>query len=94
MATRQVADGVKIHEILDQLIDLRIQQAKNAGYDSYIDYIYAAKGRFDYTPDDVAQFRESIAQTVTPLYLKQLAIRKKELGVAELQPYDLAVDPT
>lgn len=91
---RQLQDGVKVHEILDQLIDIRIQQAKNAWYSSYIAYIYAEKGRFDYTSDDVAQFRDAIKTVVTPLYIEQLRDRKEELGVEKLMPYDLAVDPS
>lgn len=93
MATRQYADAEKIHTILDQLVDIRCQQAKNAWYESYIDYMYVAKGRFDYTPADVAQFRQAIKTVVTPLYVEQLHARKKALSVETLMPYDLTVDP-
>lgn len=94
MQSRQWAESKKIHEILDQLLVIRMEQAKNSWYDSYIRYIYDAKGRFDYTPDDVAQFRHAIKTVVTPLYIEQLRSRKEELGVEKLMPYDLAVDPS
>jgi oligoendopeptidase F len=94
MADRQLHDRQKTHELLDQMIDIRLQQAKNAWYASYINYIYAAKGRFDYTPNDVAQFRYAIKTAVTPLYIDQLRSRKEELGVEKLMPYDLGVDPS
>gem|GEM_PF-6703171 len=31
---------------------------------------------------------------MTPLYLEQLKERKQTLDIAQLQPYDLSVDPT
>lgn len=93
MSSRQTQDSETIHSILDELLKLRVQQATNAWYESYIDYIYAAKGRFDYTPADVENFRRSVEKIVTPLYREQLNERKAQLDVDRLQPYDLAVDP-
>lgn len=89
---RQLVDIESTHRILDEMITVREQQAINAGYASYIDYIYPAKGRFDYTPADAAQFRAAIKAYATPLYTKQLIVRKQQLGIDRLLPYDLSVD--
>ena len=89
---RQLVDKEQIHSILDELIANRTRQARNAGYDSFIDYIYRAKGRFDYTAADAAQFRHAIASVVTPLFAKQLETRKRLLAIDSLLPYDLSVN--
>ena len=50
VAKRRLQDADKCEEIFDELIKLRTQIAKNAGFDNYRDYAFRQKGRFDYTP--------------------------------------------
>ncbi|SHK37869.1 M3 family oligoendopeptidase [Paramaledivibacter caminithermalis] len=83
-------------EILDKLFDdlkeIRIKIAKNAGFDNYRDYMHKAKGRFDYTPEDIFRFHQSVEQVVIP-FLKELnAERKEKLKVKTLRPWDTEVD--
>ncbi len=85
------------HEALDTLFDrlrgLRHQVATNAGFPNFRDYMFAALGRFDYTPPDCFAFHESVAEAVVPL-LNQLAQdRKDRLGIGVLHPWDTKVDP-
>jgi len=75
-----------------KLIGLRHQVAKNAGFDNFRDYMFEALGRFDYAPADCFQFHESVMQEVVPLLNDLAGQRKHKLGIAELRPWDKAVD--
>ena len=50
----------KFEEIFDQLVKLREQIARNAGFANYRDYAFRRLGRFDYTPADCVQFHEAV----------------------------------
>lgn len=83
---------VELNEIYDQLKELRIQQAKNAGFENYRDYMHQAKGRFSYTPDDLIKFHSAVEKTVMP-FLKELTEeRRRILGIDSVRPWDTAVD--
>jgi len=82
----------ELNDLFDQLKEIRIEIAKNAGFDNYRDYMHFAKGRFDYTPEDLFEFHKSVEKVVVP-YLKELnKERKEKLGVKTLRPWDLSVD--
>ena len=92
----------KDHETLDnlfgKLISLRQQIAHNAGFANFRDYMFAALGRFDYTPEDCFTFHESVAEAVVPLLNEQAAERLTKLqrtdpSVQTLRPWDTKVDP-
>ncbi len=40
----------EFNKLFDEMKGLRVQQAKNAGFDNYRDYMHQAKGRFSYAP--------------------------------------------
>lgn len=90
---RRANDAEKIDGIFDELVKLRTEMANNAGFYSYTDYKYKDLGRFDYTRDDVANFRKAIANVVRPVNEKVNAKRQALLGYDSLRPWDLAVDP-
>jgi len=90
---RRMQDRQKLDELFEQLRDLRHRVARNAGFDTYRDYMFAALGRFDYTPDDCFRFHEAVAETVVPLLDDLAAERKAALGLDALRPWDLKVDP-
>ncbi len=89
---RRYTDHEKLHELYTKLIQLRHQLARNAGFDNFRDYMFEAMGRFDYGPADCFQFHESVRQEVVPLLHDLAAQRKLKLGIAELRPWDKAVD--
>ncbi len=93
VAGRRVAEADKFDDLLDGLIRLRQQIAKNAGFDNYRDYAFKLRGRFDYTPEDCGRFHDAIATEVMPVLRAQQARRKQQLGVDRLRSWDLAVDP-
>jgi oligoendopeptidase F len=55
-------------------------------------YCFAAKHRFDYTPDDCARFHDAVEEAVVPAVGRLMAHRRERLGVDTLRPWDLTVD--
>lgn len=94
VARRRLQDAEKLEEIFDELVRLRSQIAKNAGFDNYRDYAFRQKGRFDYyTPADCVQFHDAIESEIMPAVREIQAERKRQLKLEKLRPWDLAVDP-
>lgn len=82
----------ELDKLFDDLKELRIKIAENAGFDNYRDYMHKAKGRFDYTPEDIFRFHESVEKVVIP-FLKELSEgRKEKLKIQTLRPWDTEVD--
>lgn len=82
----------EFEQLFDELKSLRIRIAKNAGFDNYRDYMHKACGRFDYTPEDLLEFHNSIEAVVLPAMEKIDEQRKEKLGVDTLRPWDMSVD--
>lgn len=91
--TRRLEDKDKLDELLNTLRDLRHQVAINAGFDNFRDYMFAALGRFDYTPQDCFNFHESVAEAVVPMLNTMALERKEALQLSSLRPWDFKVDP-
>ena len=79
--------------LFDKMYELRMRAARNAGFANFRDYIFPAKFRFDYTPEDCERFHEAIEQTASPAVERVLEARRQRLGLDRLRPWDLAVDP-
>jgi oligoendopeptidase F len=91
---RRMQDRYKLDDLFDELLKLRTQVAKNADFANYRDYMFAAMGRFDYTPQDCFDFHNSIKETIVPLLTEVDKERKEKLGLDTLRPWDLDVDPS
>ncbi|MBC7446803.1 MAG: M3 family oligoendopeptidase [Hymenobacteraceae bacterium] len=91
---RRLEDKEKLDGLFSDLLALRHQVALNAGYANFRDYSFAALGRFDYGVQDTLNFHESIREHVVPLITALDRERQHQLGVEELRPWDLDVDPT
>lgn len=92
ISERRYREHEKLDNLFNELRDLRHQIAINAGFANFRDYMFAAMGRFDYTPQDCFNFHEAVAETVVPLVDKMAKDRKTKLKVDELRPWDLKVD--
>lgn len=94
MDAREAVRG-ELDELFDALVALRMEIAANADCGSFRDYQWRAMHRFDYTPDDAADFRQAIHETFVPALRRVHARRAAALGLGidELRPWDLAVDP-
>jgi len=92
IASRRKDDEQTLYNLFNELIELRQKIAKNAGFDNYRDYMFAAMGRFDYTPKDCFNFHDAIAQEIVPIINSFEQKRKDKLGYASYKPWDTAVD--
>ena len=93
VAQRRLQEAEKLDEIFDELVKLREQIARNAGFENYRDYAFRRLGRFDYSPEDCFRFHDAIEQEIMPAVRELQAERRRQLGVEPLRPWDLAVDP-
>ncbi len=93
MADRRRRDEAKLDELLNQLVQIRTQIARNAGFDNYRDYRFKELNRFDYSAQDCFDFHDTIRQLVVPIQAGFDAHRKAELGLDQLRPWDLDAEP-
>jgi oligoendopeptidase F len=92
-AAPYIAEHDRLAELFTESYQRRQKVATNAGFANYRDYIFQAKYRFDYTPDDCARFHDAVEETVAPAVARLIAYRKERLGLDIVRPWDLAVDP-
>ncbi len=93
VANRRLQEREKFEQLFDELVKVRQQIARNAGFENYRDYAFRARGRFDYTVADCEKFHDAIEQEIMPVVRELQTGRRKDLGLAALRPWDLAVDP-
>lgn len=93
MWERRLQDKDTLDKSFDNLFAIRKQVAKNAHCKDFIDYIFLAKHRFDYSPADCEAFHESIEKLVLPLQKEIYKKRAQKMGLERLRPWDLNVDP-
>ena len=89
---RRLQDVDSLDQLFDELIVLRQQIAKNAGYENYRDYKFAAMGRFDYTPADCYAFHDSIANEIVPIIEGFDKSRMDKMRLENYKPWDTSVD--
>ena len=92
ISSRRLQDEKVLDDLFDELISLRQKIAKNADFDNYRDYMFAAMGRFDYTPKDCFNFHDAIAKEIVPIINSFEQKRKNKLGNESYKPWDTAVD--
>jgi oligoendopeptidase F len=80
-------------DIFDTQLRLRQQIARNAGYESYLDYTFDSKHRYSYTAGDCRRWHEAVEQTVVPAVGRRLERRRQLMGVDTLRPWDTGQDP-
>lgn len=93
VAQRRLAERETFETQFDELLRLRHQIARNAGFENYRDYAFKARGRFDYTPADCEAFHRAIELEIVPVLRELQAERRRQLGLDRLRPWDLGVDP-
>lgn len=91
---RRLADADQLDKLFADLVKQRSLIAQNAGYDNYLQFRFDQLNRFDYPVESCYEFHEAVKKHITPLYQSILEQRKAKLGIDELLPYDLDVDPT
>jgi len=79
---------VKFDQLYDDLVQLRHKIARKLDFDSYVELAYAQLARTDYGQEDVAIFREQVAEYIVPLRVEYNKRQAKRLGLATLKYYD------
>ncbi len=92
VANRRLQAAAEFEDIFDRLVDLRQKIARNAGFSNYRDYAFRKLGRFDYAPADCEKFHDAVAAEIVPVARELQAQRRRQMGVAALRPWDMAVD--
>lgn len=80
-----------LDSIYDKMIKVRKEIAKKLGFESYIDYIYLNRGRYDYQAEDVERFRRQVREVIVPVCEKLRQQQAQRLGVNKLYYYDEAI---
>jgi oligoendopeptidase F len=83
----------EIASLFHEMVKVRHALAREAGFPNYLEYAFAAKYRFDYTPADCRQFHQSVIDAVLPAIKRLREERGRALGVPTLRPWDLQVQP-
>jgi oligoendopeptidase F len=91
-ARRRMQDRETLDALFDQMMQLRIEIAKEAGFANYVEYAFRDRERFDYGPADTVRFHEAVEQVVVPLAREIQREQQQSLGVDALRPWDLSVD--
>ncbi len=84
--------GDELMVLFDRMHALRVQVGTEAGFTDFQRYCFAAKHRFDYTPEDCAGFHAAVQDAVVPAVARLYQQRRERLGVDTLRPWDLAVE--
>ncbi|MCX7651590.1 MAG: M3 family oligoendopeptidase [Bacteroidia bacterium] len=87
------AHAERLETLMDELIAIRTQIAHNAGFDNYYDYRFRQLGRFDWSVELCHNFHALVERSVKRLYNRLLTYRRRSLGLDQLKPWDLNVDP-
>ena len=82
------AHQTELDELYDKLVKNRTAQARNMGYDNYLQLGYDRLGRNCYGPAQVAAFRDQIAQDMVPIVARVKKDQEKRLGVDKLKYWD------
>ncbi len=84
----------ELDSIYSELIEVRVQMAKTLGFKDYTEMAYLARGRYEYTREDVANFRNQVVGVIVPVCQKLYDMQKERLGIDKLHYYDEAMtDP-
>lgn len=81
----------ELDEIYTKLVNVREDKAKKLGFNSFIEYIYLSRRRFDYDAKDVANFRKQVREIIVPACAKLREQQRQRLGVETLHYYDEAL---
>ncbi len=81
-----------LDSLFDELKEIRVQIALNAGYPNYRDYMHAEMGRFSYSPADLYNFHQAVENVVIPFVRELDEHRRQVLGLEALRPWDVSVD--
>ena len=89
VSDRRMQDEERLSEIFDELIVIRSKIARNAGFETYTDYMFRAMERFDYSKEDCLEFHDAIEAVCVPLMREINSQRVVSLDLDFLMPWDV-----
>ena len=78
----------EIDEIFDKLVKNRTKQAKELGYNNFVELGYNRMNRNAYRRAEVENFRKQIKESFVPFVCEIQEMRRKQIGVDALKYYD------
>ena len=78
----------QLDEIYSRMVKLRAGMARKLGFDSYTEYAYLNRGRYDYNAADAESFRRQVKEYVVPFCARLREKQAERLGVDRLRYYD------
>lgn len=79
----------QFNEIFEDMVRIRTSIAHKLSFPSFVELGYKRMERYDYTPEEVDEFRQSIQRYIVPLTIEIRRLQKKRLNTDELKYYDL-----
>ncbi|RUL88612.1 M3 family oligoendopeptidase [Tautonia sociabilis] len=93
ISRRRLQDRDALDDLFDRMLALRVEIAREAGFDDFVAYCYASRERFDYGPDQAKAFQDAVESEVVPLARALQQQRRVAMNLERLRPWDLSVDP-
>ncbi|KXK41699.1 MAG: oligoendopeptidase [Bacteroidetes bacterium OLB11] len=90
---RRLKDKDSLNKLFDKLLSIRNQIALNAGFENYRDYKFQELRRYDYSVKECEAFHLAIKKYMTPLVEKIYELKKNQLQLNTLAPYDIDAEP-
>lgn len=81
-------NGEKLDEIYDKLVKNRTEQARQMGYDNYLELGYYRMNRNCYGREEVEAFRSQVKKYLVPFAERLHEYRRQRLGLDQLMYYD------
>ncbi|MCR5824057.1 MAG: M3 family oligoendopeptidase [Lachnospiraceae bacterium] len=78
----------KLDEVYDKLVALRVQKAEIVGFKNYREFALLESEHFDYTKEDLANFKKQVIDIIVPEVSKLYEEQRKRLGLDKLEYYD------
>jgi oligoendopeptidase F len=77
----------ELADLFDKQFELRVrvQIARNAGFQDFREYTFREKNRFDYTPEDCERFHNAVETVVVPAVERINERRREQLGLDALR---------
>lgn len=70
----------ELDALYDELVQVRTRQAREMGYDNYVELGYYRMGRNSYTKEDVEKFRAAVVKYLVPAAEQVVKAQAKRLG--------------
>jgi oligoendopeptidase F len=89
---RRLREADELNNLFDKLLKLRNELARNTGFPDFRSYMFCAKNRFDYSPEDCIRFHDSIEKHILPVVRELVEERRRALGLTTVRPWDMYCD--